>query len=191
LSQLPITHTTDTDSREGSRSFSWIDLAWLLIGAGAIVWLDQFTKNLVVEHIPFTGSWLPESIAHLEPWFRIIHWTNSGAAFGIFQNGNLVFLVIGILAAAFIILTYPTIGLGDWPLRLALVLQLAGALGNLIDRVRFGHVIDFISILNLPVFNIADASIALGVAILLLDVVWTESRERKTAQSEDGDANVH
>ncbi len=140
-----------------------------------------------MQHIPFTGSWLPESLAHLEPWFRIIHWTNSGAAFGIFQNGNLVFLVIGILAVAFILLTYPTIGLGDWAIRLALILQLAGALGNLIDRVRFGHVIDFISILNLPVFNIADASIALGVAVLLLDVILAEARERKTDQTADGD----
>lgn len=187
MKQQPITQLPGVETPENARSFSWTDLAWLLIGAGAIVFLDQFTKHLVIAHIPFASTWLPENLAQLSPWLRIIHWTNSGAAFGIFQNGNLVFLVIGILAAAFIILTYPTIGLGDKPLRLALILQLGGALGNLIDRIRYGHVIDFISILNLPIFNIADASIALGVAILLLDVIWTEYKERKTNKTGDTD----
>jgi len=187
LNQKPTTHAPDNTFSGISRSLSWADIAWLVIGTGIIVGLDQVTKNLVVDQIPFASSWLPENLALLMPWFRIIHWTNSGAAFGIFQNGNLVFLIIGILATVFIILAYPTIGLGDKALRLAMILQLAGALGNLTDRIRFGHVIDFISILNLPVFNIADVSIALGVGILLLDVLWTEYRERKTNHFPEGE----
>lgn len=181
MSQQTTTHAPEIPATGARRSLSR-DLAWLLFSVGVIVGLDQITKNLVVAQIPFAGIWLPDKIAHLTPWFRIIHWTNSGAAFGIFQNGNLIFLIIGIIATVFIFITYPTIGLGEWPLRLAMILQLAGALGNLIDRIRFGHVIDFISILNLPVFNIADASIALGVGILLLDVLWTEHQERKSRE---------
>jgi signal peptidase II len=186
LSQQSIPNTPDNTTSNARRRLSWADLAWLLLGTGAILVLDQITKNLVVSHIPYQGFWLPDSIAHLTPWLRIIHWTNSGAAFGIFQNGNLVFLIIGIAAAGFILLMYPAISLGEWPLRLAMILQLAGALGNLIDRIRFGYVIDFISILNLPVFNIADASIALGVGVLLLDVLHAEVQERKSTTLEDG-----
>lgn len=168
----------DNTPHIGRRPYSLGSLALLLIGAGSIIAIDQYTKYLVVENIPFLETWLPENLSHLTAWFRIVHWHNSGAAFGIFQNGNILFLLLGIAATAFILLLYPTIDRSEWALRIAIVLQLGGAVGNMIDRIRFGHVTDFISIFRLPVFNIADASIALGVAILLLDVVWAERLER-------------
>ena len=67
----------------------------------------------------------------------------------------------------------------DWPLRLALGLQLGGAIGNLVDRLRFGTVTDFISVGSFAVFNVADAAISLGVAILVLDLLYKDWQKRK------------
>jgi signal peptidase II len=66
-------------------------------------------------------------------------------------------------------------------------LQLGGALGNLIDRLTIGYVVDFISIGNFPVFNVADASISTGVAVLILGVWFKERSERSSRQKEDRD----
>ncbi|MBN2044026.1 MAG: signal peptidase II [Anaerolineales bacterium] len=160
-----------------------IRIAWLVIASTTIITIDQMTKYLVVEYIPFLETWLPDNLSRFSDWFRIVHWHNSGAAFGIFQNANLLFLILGIAAVGFILFLYPTIGNHEWALSTAMILQLGGAVGNMIDRIRFGHVIDFISIMRLPVFNIADASIALGVLILLLDVLWAERSEKKSQHS--------
>ena len=174
-----MTQQKYSPSPVNKKQFSWPSLIWLFGSASLIIIADQITKNLVVENIHFLETWLPEKISHWSSWIRIVHWHNSGAAFGFFQNGNLIFLILGILAAGFIIFLYPTINQREWALRLAMILQLGGAVGNMIDRIRYGFVIDFISIWNFPVFNIADASIALGVGILLLDLLWYEYQERK------------
>ena len=74
----------------------------------------------------------------------------------------------------------------DWPLRLAMGMQLAGALGNLIDRLTLGgKVTEFISVGNFPVFNVADSSITLGVVVLVLGVWWKERHEQKTEAQTD------
>ena len=73
----------------------------------------------------------------------------------------------------------------DWLLRLALSLQLGGALGNLIDRLTVGHVTDFISVGNFPVFNLADASITIGAVLLFLDVWLRERADKKADKSVD------
>ncbi|MBE7435003.1 MAG: signal peptidase II [Anaerolineales bacterium] len=147
--------------------------------AGVSVALDQWTKWWVRENIAFGGQWLPEWIAWLYPYARIVHWYNSGAAFGMFQNGNLVFTILAFIVIGAIVYYYPRMEENDWTLRLAMGLQLGGAMGNLIDRLMMGKVTDFISIGAFPVFNIADASISVGVAILLLGV-WLKEREEKS-----------
>ena len=142
--------------------------------AAVIVLLDQWTKWLVRSNIPAGESWLPESLVWLSPYARIVHWYNRGAAFGMFQQGNMVFTVLAFIVIAAILYYYPQISRADWPLRLALSMQLGGAIGNLIDRIRIGHVTDFISIGRFPVFNIADSSISIGCAVLLLGIWWQE-----------------
>ncbi|MEJ2758203.1 MAG: signal peptidase II [Anaerolineales bacterium] len=156
------------------------DYLTLLLGAGAIIALDQYTKSLVLEHIPFLDSWLPEDLSWLSPFARIVHWRNSGAAFGIFQNGNLIFIIMAFLATLFILIYFPLIEKSEKSLRLAMILQLGGALGNLIDRLRFGYVIDFLSVGNFPVFNVADSSITIGVTVLLLSILVQEYKDQKT-----------
>lgn len=152
--------------------------------AAIIVLLDQWTKWLVRSNIPAGESWLPEALVWLSPYARIVHWYNRGAAFGMFQQGNMVFTVLAFIVIAAILYYYPQISRADWPLRLALSMQLGGAMGNLIDRIRIGHVTDFISIGSFPVFNIADSSITVGCAVLLLGVWWQErSAKREKVQA--------
>lgn len=147
--------------------------------AVVIVALDQWTKWLVRTNIAPGESWLPDSLAWLSPYARIVHWYNRGASFGMFQEGNMVFTVLAFIVIAAIIYYYPKIENADWPLRLAMSMQLGGAAGNLIDRLAFGRVTDFISIGTFPVFNVADSSISVGCVVLLLGVWWQERLAKK------------
>jgi signal peptidase II len=161
----------------------------ILLGiSGSVIALDQWTKWLVRENLPFQGTWLPEWLGWLSPYARIVHWYNSGAAFGMFQNGNMVFTVLAFIVIGAIIYYYPHVESEDWTLKLAMGLQLAGAAGNLIDRLIMGKVTDFISIGTFPVFNVADSSISVGVAVLLLGV-WIKERAEKKKASEQSVLN--
>lgn len=148
--------------------------------AGLIVALDQWTKSLVRTNLALSETWLPDSLNWLSPYARIVHWYNTGAAFGMFQSGSMVFTVLAIVVIGAIIYYFPRVENNDWTLRLAMSMQLAGAAGNLIDRLMFdGRVTDFISVGTFPVFNVADASISVGTVILLLGVYLQERAAQK------------
>lgn len=156
------------------------DYGFLLLISGLIVALDQWTKALVREFIPLGGYWMP--FEWLRPYFRFVYWTNTGAAFGLFQNGSLVFGVLAVIVIILIVYYFPRVPSNDWTLRIAMGMQLAGAAGNLIDRVRFsGNVTDFISVGKFAVFNVADSSITIGVAVLLLGA-WLKDLKEKRSQ---------
>lgn len=153
---------------------------FLFVISGFIVALDQWTKGLVRTNLALSETWLPDSLDWLSPYARIVHWYNTGAAFGMFQSGSMVFTVLAIIVIGAIIYFFPRVENDDWTLRLAMSMQLAGAAGNLIDRLRFdGRVTDFISVGTFPVFNVADASISIGTAILLLGVYLQERTAQK------------
>lgn len=157
---------------------------YLLGIAGVVVALDQWTKWLVRENIPFATQWLPDSLQWLMPYARLVHWQNSGAAFGMFQGGATVFTVLAFVVIGAILFYYPQIESEGWMFRLALSLQLSGAVGNLISRLtQEGKVTDFISVGTFPVFNIADSAITVGTAILILGV-WLKERAEKHARAE-------
>jgi len=154
--------------------------AFLFLIAGLIVALDQWTKNLVRNNIPVGGTWLPESLLWLSPYARIVNWYNTGAAFGMFQNGSVVFAVLAFIVIAAIIYYFPQVDNKDWTLRLAMSMQLAGAIGNLVDRLTQNwRVTDFISVGTFAVFNVADASISVGTVVLLLGVYLQERAAQK------------
>ena len=153
-----------------------LDYFLLAVFAGLIITADQVTKALVRTNLPVQGVWSPWP--WLTPYARVVHWYNTGVAFGMFQGMNGVFIVLAILVSLAILYYFPRVPRQDWALRLAMGMQLAGAVGNLIDRVQFGHVTDFISIGNFAVFNIADASISVGVVILIL-AVWIQDIKKK------------
>lgn len=154
--------------------------AWLFIVAAIIVVLDQLTKIIVIENIPYGGVWSPWE--WLTRYARIVHWSNTGVAFGMLQGMNPVFIGLAFLVSLGIIYYYPKIEKEDWLIRLALMMELGGAVGNLSDRIKYGHVIDFISVGNFPVWNIADACITVGVVILLIGV-WMQEKREKTRQA--------
>ncbi len=156
----------------------------LLLGAGGIILLDQWTKALVRSNLAVGERWAPWD--WMLPYVRIVHWTNRGAAFGMFQRGSMVFTVLAFVVAALILYYYPRVPRDEWALRVALVLQLGGALGNLIDRLAHGQVTDFISVGSFAVFNVADASISVGAAVLLLGV-WLQKEEPEPPEGEERD----
>ena len=174
----------------------YISMYLNLLGiAGVVVALDQWTKLLVRENIPFATQWLPKGMEWLMPYARLVYWHNTGAAFGMFQDGAAIFTVLAFVVIGAILYYYPKIAGEGWLFRLALSLQLAGATGNLIDRlIHEGKVTDFISVGTFPVFNVADSSITVGTALLIL-AVWLSERAEKQIQAEsdgqgDGEQGV-
>jgi signal peptidase II len=135
-------------------------------------------------NLDFQEVWMP--LEWLRPYARIVHWQNTGAAFGMFQGMNTVFMILAVIVSIAIIYYYPRIPRSEWYLRLALCLQLGGAVGNLIDRIHQGYVNDFISVGTFAVFNVADASISLGVAVMLIGL-WYKERQSKAEFNEKGD----
>ena len=152
--------------------------------AFTILAVDQATKEMVRQSIPFSGRWLPDWLMWLEPYARIVNWRNTGAAFGMFQGAGLIFTILAFVVIAVIFYYYPRVPGEDWPLRLAMGMQLGGAMGNLTDRLTFGYVTDFVSIGRFPVFNVADSSIFIGTIVLIVGVWWTE-RQMKQRQALD------
>lgn len=156
--------------------------AYLLLGgmAALVVIVDQWSKFLIRANLQVGEIWSPW--AWLTPYARIVHWYNTGVAFGLFQDHGQLFSVLKIAVSIAIIFYFPRVPVSDWPLRLAMGFQLGGALGNLVDRILLGHVTDFISVGSFPVFNVADASITMGVAILIVGV-WIQERQKKKTET--------
>lgn len=162
-----------------------LDYAFLFGIGGGIILLDQWTKSFVRATIPLGTDWLPEKMSWLMPYARFRHWYNTGAAFGLFKDGNPIFTTLAIIVCVAIIYYFPRVERKDWWLRLALSMQFAGAVGNLVDRLLLKHVTDFISVGNFAVFNVADSSISVGVAILALGVMIKERQLKKQTQMVD------
>ena len=148
--------------------------------AGTLIMLDQWTKDLVRANLAMGEIWVPWT--WLAPYARVVHWYNTGVAFGMFQDHGMLFTGLNSLIAIFIVIFYPRLSVDDWFLKVALSMQFGGAVGNLIDRFTIGHVTDFISVGNFAVFNIADASVSVGVAIMILGL-WIQEKKEKDRKS--------
>ncbi len=152
----------------------------LLAGiAGFLILVDQVTKAYVRANLAVYAMWSPWD--WMLPYFRFYHTQNTGVAFGMFQGANDLFKLLAILVSIAIIYYYPRVPREDWTLRIALGMQLAGALGNLIDRFTQGFVTDFISVGTFAIFNVADASITVGVGVLILGVYLQERKAKQSA----------
>jgi signal peptidase II len=132
---------------------------WLV--AIAVFLLDQGTKYWILNHLEV---W--ESVPLLPGWLHLTLVQNEGAAFGLFANWTWLFILVTLAAVLLVLFFYRRILALDWQFQLALALALGGAVGNLLDRIRFGHVVDFIDLLVWPVFNVADMAIIAGVVLL-------------------------
>ena len=155
--------------------------------SGLIIILDQWTKMLVQANLDFGEMWSPWP--WLSPYARIVHWYNTGVAFGMFQDHGMVFKVLNTIIAAFIVVFFPKLSEDDWFLKVALSMQFGGAVGNLIDRFTIGHVTDFVSIGNFAVFNVADASVTVGVGIMILGL-WLQEKRAKEQRALESAQNI-
>ncbi len=145
---------------------------WPWVVAGLTVGADQWTKWLL------RSSYVPgESHPALGPFLSITYVQNTGAAFGVLkgQHGLFVVLSIGVIGwMAWELMTRSSLHAASlW----GCALVLGGALGNLIDRLRFGYVVDFIDVRVWPVFNIGDSTITIGVSLLVLHTLLTARRQ--------------
>jgi signal peptidase II len=140
--------------------------------------VDQLVKREVLVVLRPGQSWSP--IPALEQWFSFTYVTNTGAAFGLFPSHGYVFVLVAAIVGVAIAIYYWHMPAGQVLIKLSLGMQLGGAMGNLIDRLLYGHVIDFIDFKFWPVFNLADTSIVLGVALLAYALL-RDSEDEKTA----------
>ena len=161
--------------------------ALILLGISTLVLLlDQISKYLVTQRLMVGRSWT--ILPGLASVFRITYVTNTGAAFGLFPNRSEFFVFVAVIVIVALVLYYLYLPDGQWLVRIALGLQLGGAIGNnLVDRLVRGFVVDFIDLnfwplKNWPVFNLADTSIVTGVVILTVVMFWVEWREQKDRQ---------
>jgi signal peptidase II len=151
----------------------------IFIAAALFIFVfDQTTKALVRNNIPYGGAWPSDD------WLvKIVHGTNSGAAFGILQGQGTFLVFTAILAMVAILLFYRNSSTTNRLVPLALGMQLGGAFGNLSDRLRFGEVTDLISFPHYPAFNFADSSIVVSLVLLTLYFVLYEVKENATHPS--------
>jgi signal peptidase II len=141
--------------------------------------LDYITKKIIA-----TQMELGEQISVIGNFFLITSHRNRGAAFGILQEQRLFFIIITVVIVAGIIWYIQAMRKTGKPtLLIGLGLVLGGALGNFIDRARFGEVVDFLQFnfgsYEFPIFNIADSGIVCGVALILLDTLLSAKDEKK------------
>ena len=137
--------------------------AYILLIVLSVIILDQITKYLIATYLS------PFDSIEVFPFLHIVNVRNTGAAFGSFRNvGSIFFIIISVIAIIFVISllvkrTYNYAGLS---------LVLGGAIGNLIDRVLYGKVVDFIDFsvgsFHWPAFNVADSSLTIGIAVIVL-----------------------
>jgi len=141
------------------------------ITAGLILLADRLSKYLVMANMA-EG----ESVPLIPPFLYITYVQNRGAAFGFFQGQVALLSAIAVVCLLFIFTQWNKIMAKSAFVRWGVIIALAGAVGNLIDRLRWGAVIDFVDI-RIFVFNVADAAIVLGVGLLFWEVLIHDRRE--------------
>lgn len=146
-----------------------------LIGGGTIL-LDQITKLLIQKAIR-----LNESVVVIHDFFSLTYIRNPGAAFGLFADQSvgfrsIFFLVISVVALSILFFFLAQTSKEDRSGLIAISLLFGGAIGNLIDRVRLGEVIDFLDFyvgrFHWPAFNVADSAITIGISLLMFNLFW-------------------
>jgi signal peptidase II len=151
--------------------------AWFLLLAAAIVGLDQLTKGIIRATVERGDSHFDLGVV------RIVHILNTGAAFGMLQNAGPLLAVTSVVGMAAILIYLFNPGFAHPLMRLGLALMLGGAVGNLIDRVRTGEVVDFIKVPNWPAFNAADSAITIGVLLLIWGMLRDPGEETSNVES--------
>ncbi len=145
-----------------------------------VIILDQLTKLSIVKNMEYG-----ESISIIDPYFGLFSHRNRGAAWGMLQGQFWLFALITIIVIVGIIYYYHKEAKGKPLFQTSLMLLLGGAIGNFIDRIFRGEVVDFVHVIipvinyDFPIFNIADASLTIGVIMLIIYLLFEEKLEKK------------
>jgi signal peptidase II len=151
---------------------SWPQWTSLAAVALAALGADQLTKAIVTERLDLNDE------VHIVGPFSIHHVTNSGIAFGLFASATSIVILLTGLAVAWMLYFFARSGSRHPVLPVALGLVIGGSVSNLLDRMRLGHVTDFLDFRYWPAFNLADTFIVVGVAALLLALVASDHQSR-------------
>ncbi|MDD3139277.1 MAG: signal peptidase II [Lachnospiraceae bacterium] len=147
-----------------------------LIMTAVCIFIDQWTKLLVVDKIK--GN---DGLILIKGVFQLHYLENRGAAFGIMQNQKIYFVICGVLISVLVGFIYGKIPISKRysPLRICSVLIVSGALGNMIDRIRLGYVVDFFyfELINFPIFNMADIYVVIATSLLVLLLLFYYKEE--------------
>jgi signal peptidase II len=157
-------------------------LPWLLLISALVIFADRLTKTLVSARIP-----IGDAIPVIPHFLRITHWLNDGAAFSLFADSasphtvRWALISFSLVAALVVLIAMVRLGSRITLTTFALALILAGALGNVHDRIVYGSVVDFIEVYifsyHWPDFNVADSAIVIGACLLLLDSMLPKKHE--------------
>ena len=161
-------------------------LPWLLGISLFVVVFDQFTKNWIYHNLGRR-----EAITVIEDFFHIVHVHNTGAAFGLFagwEHSSILLTFISISAIICIVVYYFLMSSANKLTIIAFSLVVGGAAGNLIDRLRWGYVVDFIdwhykNVYHWPAFNIADSAISTAMGLLAIELI-RDYRHQRLVQKE-------
>jgi signal peptidase II len=143
--------------------------------------LDQISKAMVVARLPHRASWPADDTPIIGAFFRFYHSHNTGVAFGMFQGHSERFLILALIVVMGLLWYQSQLPTSDRWTRLALGMQVGGALGNIADRLRQGYVTDFLDFYvgkwHWPTFNLADSAIVVGVGILIWQLWEVDSKD--------------
>ncbi|WP_258359356.1 signal peptidase II [Moorella sulfitireducens (nom. illeg.)] len=146
-----------------------------LLLVALVMGLDQLTKYIIRANLQPN-----ESLPVIQSIFHITHVNNPGAAFGLLAHKTPLFITVAVIVVVVILAAYLFLPPGRMGPRLALALMLGGAMGNLIDRLRFGYVVDFLDFRIWPVFNLADVAIVGGVILLCWELLGPAGEQGKS-----------
>ncbi|QPQ32125.1 signal peptidase II [Lysinibacillus sp. JNUCC 51] len=148
--------------------------------AAFVVILDQWTKWLIVKNMEYQ-----ERISVWDPWFGILSHRNRGAAWGMLEGQMWLFSIVTIGVICAVLYFYHKEAKGKPLFQVGLMLLLGGAIGNFIDRIFRGEVVDFVNVLipvinyDFPIFNIADAALTMAVVILMIGLIVEDKKGKK------------
>lgn len=147
--------------------YRWFFLITLLVFAA-----DRISKIWIHKNLPFNAYFPPDNIVIIPGFFHIVHVGNTGAAWGLFAGGSFWLAILAVVTLAAIFLFRRHLDLARPMVQLSFGLLCGGIVGNLLDRILYGHVIDFLDFhfgsFVWPAFNLADAGICVGVGLYLI-----------------------
>lgn len=173
-SDMPSVANSETKSTTATKpsALAAMSRVWPVgVVAGTVFAVDQLTKYLVRANLAIGESWPAEG------FIRLTHGTNTGTVFGLFPQQTLLLTLASFFAIGFVIYFYRAHGGSGWLSQLNVGLLLGGAFGNLLDRLAWAKVTDFIDVGPWPIFNIADSSIVVGITLLIATTLLYGDRQ--------------